>query len=488
MSNLNFWNLLDYMPFGVTVFDSSRKYIYVNDAYCAITHFGKNFFIGTSVDDLRLRGLLQYGEGVVDRALEKKNIVYASVPVIDKTGHDNYSLIYIAVPIFDEEQRIKYIMCIQERKDDLLLRIEHSMKTVTSPIHLKKSTALENDSDIIMESPQMKNILSLLDSVAPSDIPVLLQGESGSGKEVLASYIYKHSNRSSGPFIILNCGAIPETLIESELFGYEKGAFSGALNTGKIGLFEAAHNGTLFLDEINSMPLQMQTRLLRTLENKRIMRIGSTKEKPADFRLICSTNEDLPTAVAEKRFRKDLYYRINAITVNIPSLSERPDDIEPLIFHFFSRYLEKYNLFKLLAPEVVNQLAEYSWPGNVRELKNTMEKIVITSPHDELTIHKLRFGLNDDTANEDSAPISSENAGTGGFYPDGRPSQKSGQPAILSPAAFSKEELSSYMDYCEKTLYTYLCDSRKSVQEITDILKINRSTVYRKLKKYNLLN
>lgn len=228
----------------------------------------------------------------------------------------------------------------------------------------------------------------------------------------------------------------------------------------------------------------MQTRLLRTLENKRIMRIGSTREKPADFRLICSTNEDLSAAIAEKRFRKDLYYRINAITVNIPSLSERREDIEPLILHFFAKYLKKYDLFKLLAPEVIDKLTAYSWPGNVRELKNTVEKIVVTSPDDELTIKELRCDLSEDTRHDSSVSAFVPSASPDGS--DDTHSLDSEADAMLSPQEFDEASLSSYMDYCEEKLYRHLCRSGKSIQDITEILQVNRSTVYRKLKKYGL--
>lgn len=257
MTTVNYQKIFDCFPIGIAIFDISKTYIYVNDCYCNITGNSREFYLGMTVNDLKTHGFLQDGQGVVDKVIRHKTIIYGTVPVIDITWENNYKLLSIGIPIMDEHNEIQHIVVVQEREHDLSKRLERSIWNTMASIHVGKNLSNTKNADIIAESEQMQNIFSLLDSVSPSDIPILLHGDSGTGKEVLATYIHQNSNRQNGPFIILNCGAIPESLIESELFGYEKGAFSGALTSGKTGLFEAAHTGTLFLDEINSMPLHI---------------------------------------------------------------------------------------------------------------------------------------------------------------------------------------------------------------------------------------
>lgn len=231
-----------------------------------------------------------------------------------------------------------------------------------------------NSSIILLESPQMQNIYSQISKVAKNNTSILITGESGTGKEIIAKQIHDLSSYSDGPFITVNCGAIPESLMESELFGYTKGAFTGADPKGKIGFFERAHNGTIFLDEIGEMPLQIQVKMLRVLQDKKITPIGSHTEKQVNVRIIAATNRNLEQEVKKRNFREDLFYRLNVFPIDIPPLRERKKDIKILVNFFVKKYYISFQMEqKDISTEVYQYFLEYSWPGNIRELRNTIE-------------------------------------------------------------------------------------------------------------------
>ena len=234
---------------------------------------------------------------------------------------------------------------------------------------------------IIAESIAMKKVLHLAYKVAQVDSTILLIGESGSGKEVIADYIHRHSKRCRGAFIAVNCAALPENLIETELFGYKRGAFTGA-NVDRVGLFEAAGGGTLLLDEIAELPLALQSKILRVLETNEVRRVGSNVDIKVDFRLIVATHRDLKEMIQEGTFRQDLYYRLNVIPINIPPLRERPEDIVLLARKFHDDYCRKYDVNFELDMQTLNEFLQYDWPGNVRELRNAVERRVITGAKD----------------------------------------------------------------------------------------------------------
>jgi two-component system response regulator PilR (NtrC family) len=251
---------------------------------------------------------------------------------------------------------------------------------------LRRLTGLDN---IIGQSPKMRAIFDLIQTVAPQNSRVLITGESGTGKELVARAIHENSARSQAPFITINCGAFPETLLESELFGYMKGAFTGA-NENRQGLFRAAHGGTLFMDEIGNMPLPMQVKLYRVLQEGKVRPIGSTEESDVDVRIIAATNKDFEKEIAEGRFREDLYYRLSVIPLQLPPLRERREDIPLLARHFldtFRKSMEKP--VESISPEAMRRLESYDWPGNVRELENTMERAVALETSGEITLRVL---------------------------------------------------------------------------------------------------
>jgi two-component system response regulator PilR (NtrC family) len=249
--------------------------------------------------------------------------------------------------------------------------------------------------NIIGQSPKMLALYDLLEKVAPTKTNVLITGESGTGKELVAKAIHFNSPRKEKAFVTLNCGAIPEALIESELFGHMKGAFTDAIATKK-GLFEMADEGTIFLDEISELPLMMQVKLLRVLQDREFKRVGGTEDIRVDVRIIAATNKDLERAVKEKRFREDLFYRLNVIQIKLPNLRERREDIPVLAAHFLKRYSEELNKnISRISPEALHLLLNYEYPGNVRELQNIIERAVALGTDQELTATNLRSYLDE---------------------------------------------------------------------------------------------
>jgi two-component system response regulator PilR (NtrC family) len=251
---------------------------------------------------------------------------------------------------------------------------------------LRRVTGLDN---IIGQSPNMRAIFDMIQTVAPQTSRVLITGESGTGKELVARAIHENSARAQAPFITINCGAFPETLLESELFGYMKGAFTGA-NENRQGLFQAAHGGTLFMDEIGNMSLTMQVKLYRVLQEGKVRPIGSTEESDVDVRIIAATNKEFEKEIAEGRFREDLYYRLSVIPIHVPSLRERRDDIPLLARHFLERFCKAMEKpIEAILPEAMTRLESYDWPGNVRELENTMERAVALETGREISLKVL---------------------------------------------------------------------------------------------------
>lgn len=307
----------------------------------------------------------------------------------------------------------------------------------------------------------MRKVIRLARRAADSDSACLIVGETGVGKGVLAQYIHQCSNRRDLPLQAINCAALPDTLIESELFGYEPGAFTGASKSGKRGVIEAANGGTLFLDEINSLPLAAQSKLLRVLETHRVRRVGAEKEIPADFRLITASNVSLEKMCRDGLFRMDLFYRINLISLSIPPLRQRREDIIPLTNHFMEEICRENKQQKVLSANSYRFLMEYSWPGNVRELRNFIERALLLSDQDSIVVE-----LADYLPEAQSDPIRSIDS---------------------APGLYTEEfSLSSYLEGLEKSLLTRLAAQFKNTYELADFLKINQSTVVRKLKKYRI--
>ena len=321
------------------------------------------------------------------------------IPIIFLTGHGDIPMSVRAIKAGALEFLTKPV-----DDEDLLEAIQRGIARDQRAQKQREDLASHKFGDIVGTSAALKNVLNQVEVVAPTDSTVLLLGETGTGKEVIARAILNVSSRSNRPFVKLNCAAIPSGLLESELFGHEKGAFTGAVSQ-KIGRFELANGGTLFLDEVGDIPLELQPKLLRVLQEQEFERLGSTRTIRVDVRLIAATNRDLAQMASEKQFREDLYFRLNVFPIRIPPLRERPGDIPLLVHHYVDKYAQRMNKrIDSIPEETMAALYSYSWPGNIRELQNLIERSVILTPGNVLQIQ-----LND---LQQSNPISSPMSGT----------------------------------------------------------------------------
>lgn len=379
------FSLVDSLDWGISIFDEHGKFVWVNRYVLNVSGRPRKFFLGKSPADIKSLGILDVP--VATQVLEtgRKEIHAQSSYSQDGTLKH---FVVTATPIFDSEGKIRFVVADRIELKALKKRYDIASQEKENSKKPKKINSGKHEK-IIFKSALMKKAVSDARRAAEVASVILLTGESGTGKEVFANFIHDCSPHSAGSMIEINCASMPESLLESELFGYVKGAFTGASKEGKMGLIEAADKGTLFLDEINSMPLGLQAKLLRVLETKEITRLGSTKPVKVDFRLLAATNKDLMTCVEEKTFRSDLYYRLNVIPINLPPLRERKEDIALLTDFFLQKYCEQYELEKKFSRKVYRTFADYSWPGNVRELKNVVERMVIMSTKDTLTINEV---------------------------------------------------------------------------------------------------
>jgi PAS domain S-box-containing protein len=379
---------------GIYVTDGAANTTWVNSAYEKITGIKASEVLGRNMRDLVKEGF--YSESVSLKVLDTGESV-----TIRQTLKSGKEILVTGNPIYDDEGKIKMIVTNVRDMTDLV-ELNHRLQTslgLTSA-YKEKLRELQRDtmrsSDLIMVSEAMLRVYDLVERVSKTNATVLLYGETGVGKDRIAEEIHDKSNRSeSGIFVKINCGAIPETLLESELFGYEKGAFTGAKKEGKAGLFEVADGGTLFLDEVESMPLILQSKLLRVLQNFEITRVGGTVPKTVDVRLVCASNQDLKELIGKKAFRADLYYRLNVVSIYIPPLRERRDDIPYLINLFLDQFNHRHGTDKILSRDALGMFIQYPWPGNVREVSNVIERLIVVTPEDIICPHHLPLELCD---------------------------------------------------------------------------------------------
>jgi PAS domain S-box-containing protein len=373
-----------------------------------------------------------------------------------------------ATPIFDDEGKL--IFTFQNVRDITELnKLKHQLDETYALTESYRQTlqevqqTKENGSQIVFQSELMEKIIVLAHKFSKVNTPILILGESGTGKDVLANYIhFIDSRKNKGPFVKINCGAIPEQLLESELFGYESGAFSGANRSGKAGLFEVANGGTIFLDEIGEMPFSLQVKLLGVLQDMKIQRVGGTKQIPIDVRVIAATNADLEKMIREKLFRQDLYFRLNVLSITIPPLQERPEDIIVLIEHFLKMFNKKHHINKSFSPNTIKFFLSYGWPGNIRELKNLVERLMIISDgnvvNDTIIPANMRNKIN---KSDDNLIEGSTNE-----TPD--------------------PQLKNLMDEYEKRILAYYLSKYRPMKRCADILGIDLTTLARKKKRYGL--
>lgn len=326
-----------------------------------------------------------------------------------------------------------------------------------------------SNTEVIIKSEKMQQLFELSERIAKSTITVLIQGETGVGKEVVAESIHVNSERSKMPLVCINCAALTETLLESELFGHEKGAFTGA-DQLKIGLFESARGGTIFLDEVGEMPLKTQAKLLRVLQSKKIMRVGSNREIDTDVRVVAATNRKLEDLVAKNQFREDLYYRLNAATVTVPPLRERKDEIPYLAQAFIDHVCKENHLeHKQIAPDAMEILQRYQWPGNIRELKNTIERAVIIADGDTIYRESIANKLN---------------TGFAEYVEPSIPDASFGQTIVPATAVGDMKEVIS--SYEKNIILQALKRTGWNQTKASDLLQIPRRTLVSKIKKYGI--
>ncbi len=357
---------------GLLVTDQNGNVVLVNKASEKMNSFKAEDILGKNVKDLVRDGY--YNRSVTIQVLKAKKVV----SLIHSTRAKR-RILCTGIPIFDDGM-IRFVL-VNGRDITELNRLKEDLEKAELMKDKYRSELFElrtlgkEFKNIVARNPQMQKVVKMAIRAARFNSVVLLTGESGVGKSRIAKLIHELSARSKGPFITVNCGAISEGLIESELFGYEKGAFTGAYPGGKQGLIEAAHKGALFLDEISETPFHLQVKLLRFLEDKEIVRVGSVKPKKIDLQVIAATNRNLEKMVDSGEFRKDLYFRLNVIPIEIGPLKERKEDIPPLLSYFVKNFNQKLKTEKFFSRETIDALVEYSFPGNVRELENLVERL-----------------------------------------------------------------------------------------------------------------
>ncbi|MCF8070376.1 MAG: sigma 54-interacting transcriptional regulator [Desulfobacterales bacterium] len=389
LDKLEFFKKIDFSEkiFRFSFLESLLRDVVITDSNGVITHASETFEEFWGIKPEKIIGRTVY-------EMEKKKIFYPLItPIVLKSKtkatiiqHNKKGEKYLitATPIFDENNEVEYIVSyfqdIKEFTDleEQYRKLQLQVKRYSSELQELRQKDMRF-LDVMAKSEEMNNVLNLALKVSPTDINIIITGETGVGKTLIARMIHKHSDREKGPFIEINCGAIPETLLESELFGYEAGAFTGASKTGKVGVIEMANKGTLFLDEIGDLPIGLQVKLLKVIQEKKIIKLGGKQPIDVDFRLVSATNQNIEEMVEKGTFRKDLYYRLNVVPIKIPPLRNRTEDILEFITYFMSLMNRDYMKKVLLSNSAINRLLSYEWPGNVRELKNVIERIVITS-------------------------------------------------------------------------------------------------------------
>ena len=379
------------------VFESSYDGLFITDGSGTVLKLNKsserlNGHIIREVLGMNVRDIVE--KGYIDRSITLEVLKRKTPLTIMQKLKNGKQIIVTGAPVFDEQGEIEFVVT-NERDISYLNLMKNHLQSDLGATEIAILPAVESDtvdvgSDLIANSPGARKALEAAKIMARFDTTLLLLGESGTGKSRFASYVHHLSQRKDRRFVKINCGAIPDSLLESELFGYKKGAFTGAESSGKLGLVQIAHHGTLFLDEIGELSPNIQVKLLTLLEDKEIIPVGGTEPIKIDIRIIAATNSDLVKNVAEGRFRKDLYYRLNIAPILIPPLRERREDIPTLIQSFVLNFNKKHNLNKRISPKMVAILCAYHYPGNIRELQNIIERLMIMSLEDEIRTTDLK--------------------------------------------------------------------------------------------------
>jgi len=354
--------------------DGRGKIIYANDDSVKVLCCSLEKLLTMDIYQLRAEGYVSYS--MTDEVLRTRR--QAMGTYFNKEGQE---IACVSTPVFDDNENLCMVVTYSRQLDVLetfqkeLRQEREKLKGYQAAMDMM---GYHGEDQIVANDPSTRKVFASLEALARMDSTIMLYGESGVGKEVAANFIRRHSARKDAVFVPVNCAAIPNELIESELFGYEKGAFTGALKEGRAGLFEIANGGTIFMDEVGELPQAAQAKLLRVLESGEFRRIGGSAVQKTDVRIIAATNRNLKRMVVEKLFREDLYYRLNVVPVTIPPLRERLEDLEALACVFLNQFNRKHGKSRILSAQELVELKAYRWPGNIRELRNVMERFVLT--------------------------------------------------------------------------------------------------------------
>lgn len=402
-------DFIKYIKTGIWITDSKGKVIMVNEESLKTGGLKREDVIGKTTEELLEMGYILDDSSVLKAILSGKE-----ESIVQRTGEGSM-LVATSVPVFHEGE-LDIIICTEMDITDViklkaLLDKQKSIAQKYKSEIMRIKNQLNTDSDeIVSYNLEMIRIKEMAIKIGAMDATVVITGESGTGKEVVANLIQKNSKRADKAFIKVNCAAIPETLFESEFFGYEKGTFTGANVNGKMGIFEMANGGTLFLDEIGELPLAMQSKVLRVIQEKEVRRIGGEENKPVDVRIIAATNRNLKKEMEKGNFRSDLYYRLFVVPINIPPLRQRKEDIAPLTNYFLNKFNAMYEVKKEISSEAIKAMEKYNWYGNVRELRNIIERLVVSVAGNTISAFQVEMCLKEDNFNNAEPVKNGENA------------------------------------------------------------------------------
>lgn len=440
---------------GVYITDGKGNTLCLNDESCKTGGLTREEVLGKNMRELEDMGFV--ADSITLRTLESGK----EEELIQNLG-DGGKVYVTGTPLYDGERIDLVISTERDITETLTLREllkerDNDHIKIKEEVEYLKRQNITMWGNIIAEDEETRQLAEKAMRIAGLDATVLLTGESGTGKEVFANFIYQNSKRVGKPFIKVNCAAIPENLMESELFGYEGGAFTGADKKGKMGLFEMANTGTLFLDEIGELPIHLQSKLLRVLQEREIMRVGGAETIPLDIRLIAATNMDLKKAIEEGTFRGDLYYRLNIMPLELLPLRGRKKDIRALALYFVEQFNKEYRLDKHITEGAIAALQNFDWPGNIRELENIMERIMISFDGDSITRFQVERAI-------------------------GMPMETS----VARSSNMEDKSMTQLLEEYEKYILETMMGKHKRASDVARALKMNKSTLSRRLKKYDL--
>jgi PAS domain S-box-containing protein len=440
---------------GIYIADKNGYTVYVNEAYEKLTGTTRSELLNRHIHDLTTEGY--FSHNITEAVLDKKETI-TDVIRSQKSGK---KILVTGNPVFHKDgSLVRVLVNLRDITDlDYLKKQLEKTRALSDKYRLEISRLRIKDGEIIGNSKKMRNAIELALRVAQVDSTILISGESGVGKELVAELVHNNSLRRDKPFIKINCGAIPDNLLESELFGYEGGAFTGSKKEGKPGLFELAEEGTLLLDEVGEMNFNLQVKLLRVLQESELRRVGGTKNIRVNVRILAVTNKDLEAMVKEKLFRDDLYYRLNVVPIYVPSLRERREDIAPLANYFLEQFNHKYKYNMKISLAAIECLTSYNWPGNVRELENTIERLVVTTQKPMIEAADLPEYVKGSCSGAD------EGVNVGHIIP-----------------------MRQAVESVEKELLRLAMSTYKSKEKAAQALGVDRTTVLRKMVKYGIEN